>query len=516
MFRLVYTKAVAMKIAELLTRKIPLERAECILFAVLLLAVCFVPYPALAPTHGLHGYLSAHGMTLAAHLSPERHFLMYNHIMVDSAGNEQYWAYNRFPVFPFALIRGAMALGGDDLLAQIVCARKLMLLFWIAAAFCAYLALKRLKLPPLAALTVVLFSFASHCFLEYNDMIFNDVPELFGCMLLFHGLVVHWQENRPRQLLVKALIAIALGWQAYAMLFPAVALLQWKNRRTKENLLLAGAPLLLGVALLTFNLANECIATHTPLLETSTVKSIAYRFGLASDEEYAPLAAELENVRFLRHQFHHLGVASLPPLAEHLIAAMNYALFLHFGVWLNLFGTHDWIWGAIARVLAICALWRGWFPRFPAFCLLALAICWTVPMKHFTFQHDFQAMFFVGVPLMLYGAAFRKIPANSKILPIVAVIAVGTLLTAEFQALEEKIPRQEEARPRLVAMLAIADSLRDESHPLIRVKDIDLERIGGCGRVLDFSLPHARYTTDERIAQWKVFDYPPRIERLSQ
>ena len=514
MFRAIYTKATAMKMVELLKRKIPLERAEFVLFAVLLLAVCFVPYPALPPTHGVYGYLSSHGLTLAAHLSPEHHFLMFNHIDVDASGNESYMAYNRFSIFPFILIRGAEELGGDNLLAQIVCARKLMLLFWIAAAFCAYLALKRLKLPPLAALIVVLFSFASRCFQLYNDMVFNDLPELFGCMLLFHGLVVHWQENRPRQLLVKALIAIALGWQAYAMLFPAVALLQWKNRRTKENLLLAGAPLLLGVALLTFNLANECIATHTPLSETSTVQSIIYRFGLASDEIYAERAVELDNVRFLRHQFHLLGLVSLPPLAERFVIALNYAIFLHFEIWLSLFGIHDWIWGIVAFVLALCALWRGWFPRFPSFCLLALMLCWALPMKYFVFAHDFQAMFYVGVPLMLYGAAFRKIPASSKLLPIIAVLAAATLLAAEIRAVDEKIPLHADSRARFVPFQAIADSLRDEDHPVISVKGIDMERIGGCGRAIDFALPHVRYTTDERRAQWKVFDHPPRIERL--
>ena len=137
-------------------------------------------------------------------------------------------------------------------------------------------------------------------------------------------------------------------------------------------------------------------------------------------------------------------------------------------------------------------------------------------MKHFTFQHDFQAMFFVGVPLMLYGAAFRKFPASSKLLPIVAVIAAGTLLAAEIRALDEKIPVHADARARFVPFQAIADSLRDEDHPVISVKGIDMERIGGCGRAIDFALPRVRYTTDERIAQWKIFDHPPRIERITR
>ena len=497
-----------------LKTKIDVKRAEHLLFAFLLLVVCLLPYPELAPTQGLHGYLSSHGLTLARNLSPENHFLMYNRVVVDSAGVDHYEAYNRFSVVPFLLIRGAMELGGDDLFAQVTAARKLMLLFWLCAMFSAYLTFKRLGRRPLIAATVVMLAFSTRFFLRYNDMVFNDLPALFGCMLLFHGLVVHWQENRPRQLLVKALVAVALGWQAYAMLFPAVALLQWKNRRTKEKLLLAGAPLLLGVALLAFNLANECVATHKPLLETSTAQSIAYRFGVASDEEYAPLAVELKPSYFLREQGHRLGVSMIPPLVEEVFSALNYGVFLRFGVWLSPFGPHDWIWGAIALVLALCALWRGWVPRFPASCLLALAFCWTFPMKHFTFQHDFQTIFLVGIPLVLFDALLRRIPEKSRILPLLAVAAAATFLFAEINLCESKEREQTDAHERLVALQGIADALQAENYPIIYVEKNTVEKIGGAGQTLGFALPNARFTHDERVAQWRLLDNPLRIERI--
>ena len=501
---------------EVLKAKTNVKCAEPLFFAVLLLVICLRPYPELAPTQGLHGFLSSHGLTLAAHLSPEHHFLMYNRIVVDSAGVDHYEAYNRFSIVPFALIRGAMELGGDDLFAQVAAARKLMLLFWLGAMFCAYLAFKRLGRRPLIAATVVMLAFSTRFFLRYNDMVFNDVPALFGCMLLFHGLILHWQENRPRQLLVKALIAVALGWQAYAMLFPSVALLQWKNRRTKENLLLAGAPLLLGVALLAFNLANECVATHKPLLETSTAQSIAYRFGVASDEEYAPLAVELKPSYFLREQGHRLGVSMIPPLVEEVVSALNYSVFLRFGVWLSPFGPYDWIWGVLALALALCALWRGWVPRFPAFCLVALALCWTFPMKHFTFQHDFQAIFLVGIPLVLFDALLRQIPDKSRILPLLALTAVATLLFAEINLCESKEREQTDAHERLVALQGIADALQAENRPIIYVEKNAIEKIGGAGQTLGFALPVARFTHDVRVAQWRLFDHPLRIERIDQ
>ena len=489
--------------------------AELVVFAVLLVIVCFLPYPDLAPAQGLHGYLSSHGLTLAAHLSPEHHFLMYNRIVVDSTGAEHYEAYNRFSIVPFALIRGAMAFGGDDLFAQIAAARKLMLLFWLGAMFCAYLALKRLGHNPLAALAVVLLAFSSRYFLQYNDMIFNDLPALFGCMLLFHGLVVHWLENRPRQLMVKALIAVALGWQAYAMLLPAVALLWWKNRRTKENLTLAGAPLLLGVALLAFNLANECIATKAPLLETSTAQSIAYRIGVANDEAYEITEPDYSFGLWTKYALHRISLAATPALATMLLQALNDGLFLPMGFYVVVAGTWSQALGALILLFAFAAVLAKATPRFPAFCLLALALGWTVSMRHFTFFHDFQMVFSVGIPLILFGALLRRMPDRSKILPLLAIATAVSFLFAAINVCESKVNVQMDAHERLSALRNIAETLQAEHSPIVHVDAKVVEKIGGAGQTLGFALSRARFTDDERVAQWRLLDSPVRIERLN-
>ena len=487
---------------------------EWILFAILLLAVCLLPRPDIAPAKGHHGYLSSHGLTLAAHLSPEHHFLMYNRIVIDSTGTEHYEAYNRFSIVPFALIRCAMAFGGDDLLAQVAAARKLMQLFWLGAMFCAWLAFKRLGRDPFAALTIVLLSFSSHYFLYYGDMVFNDIPALFGCMLLFHGLVEHWQENRPRQLLAKALVAVALGWQAFAMLFPAVALLWWKNRRTKENLLLAGAPLLLGIALLAFNLANECIATRTPLLETSTAKSIVFRLGRAPESSYAPYARSLDRGNFIQEQLYRVGVASAPPAIMQTVNCVNRPLLLLAGKWIVWRNTVSHGILALALVVLVIVLRRKeWFPPL---CLLALAFCWTLPMRHFTAFHDFQAIFLVGIPLILFDALLRIVPSRSKSLPLLALGALISLSAAAIGSYDAKLAEQEDAHLRLVALQTIANSLRAEEHPVIHVDAEAFTTIGGARHTLGFALPKARFTDDQRQAQWHLSDNPLRIEQIVQ
>ncbi len=517
MFQPVYTKATTMKMVELLKRKIPLERAEYVLFAVLLLIVCLFPYPDIAPKgSGHYGFVSSHGLTLAAHLSPDRHFLMYNRILVDSRGADYYEAYNRFSIVPYALIRGAMELGGDDLFAQVTAARKLMLLFWLGAMFCIYLAFRRLGRRPFVAMTIVLLAFSSYYFLFYGDLIFNDIPALFGCMLLFHGLVVHWQENKPRQLLVKALVAVALGWQAYAMLFPAVALLQWKNRRTKENLLLAAAPLLLGVALLAFNLANECIATQTPLSETSTYRSMVHRLGVGAEEEYQITNPAYSHLLFAKYILNRAQLAATPAPATLALQALNQNVFLPLGFYVDITGIRlpSLLLGLLVLLATAGAVAKKTIPPFPASCLLALAFFWTIPMWGFTFYHEFQAIFMVGIPLIFFDALLRVFPAGSRILPLLALLTLLTMLVAYRSHVEDKVFEQRDAAVRLSALQAAADSLRGETAPVVFVEKTKERSIGGAWHTLGFTLPNARFTHDERVAQWRLLDNPLRIERI--
>jgi len=201
-------------------------------------------------------------------------------------------------------------------------------------------------------------------------------------------------------------------------------------------------------------------------------------------------------------------------LAEEIVNALNYSMFLPFGVWLSPFGPHDWIWGALALAFALCALWRGWFPRFPAFCLLALAFCWTLPMKKFTFEHDFQTIFLVGIPLILFGALLRRIPEKSRILPLLAVAATTAGLFSGIHSIESKIQEPMDASERLVALQGISQTLSQEDRPVILVRPQDVKKIGGAGHALGYALPQVRWTTDERVAQWRLLDDPLRIERI--
>ena len=191
------------------------------------LATLFLPNPDRGLFHrpGLHNELTANFLTVAANLSLERRFAGIAHFTLDEQGAPSYNLYNRFPPGGYLLLRLAMSPFLEYLEARIYVARLLMLLFFAGTAIVAWLALARLTANPWAALTAVFLAFSSYYCLRYSDLVATDAwPTLFGVMLTFHGMVVFVQEGRFRQLLVKACLALLLGWQVLSLLLPFVML----------------------------------------------------------------------------------------------------------------------------------------------------------------------------------------------------------------------------------------------------------------------------------------------------
>ena len=170
-----------------------------------------------------HNWSSSHHITVAVNLSLEHGFQRFTRRVMDEDGAVGYDPYNRFPIGGYAAMKAATLPFGGSLSAQLHAARILMLLFFAAAAVLAYLSLCRLASNRWIALTATLLAFSSFHLLYYNDMTANEVmPDLFGVMLTFHGMVVFVQEGRFRQLLVKTCIALLLGWHVLALVLPFV------------------------------------------------------------------------------------------------------------------------------------------------------------------------------------------------------------------------------------------------------------------------------------------------------
>ena len=283
-----------------------------------------------------NNHITAQSLLLAANLSPEHNFLMFLRQTLDEDGELTYEPYNRFPIGTYLLIKLAILPFGDDLGAQILAVRLLTLALFAAAALLAYMSLCRLMPSRWVALGATLLAFSSYYWLYYNDMVSTELTSVFGVMLAFHGMVLFAQEGRFRQLLVKACIALLLGWHVYALLLafivfglPGEIIGGLRERRSlplmgqvrgallapirSRYLALGVATLLFGIGLLGFNLANEydALKGEIPIAELPTAQSALDRVG--QDEEFSGRFAEVVDWRnFARGQFYRIGGMIVP------------------------------------------------------------------------------------------------------------------------------------------------------------------------------------------------------------
>src|SRR5439155_26712036 len=97
-------------------------------------------------------------------------------------------------------------------------AHQLMNLFFWGGLVCSYLLVRQMSGKPLLAITVSFISYSSSYMQYYNVLVFNDIPALFGFLLVLLGVVSWRQTGSARLLYLGIFVAIALGWQAYAVL----------------------------------------------------------------------------------------------------------------------------------------------------------------------------------------------------------------------------------------------------------------------------------------------------------
>ena len=403
-----------------------------------------------------HAYVSAKNMAITENLSIEHNFLMFIGRTLDGLGEPAYETYNRFPIGGYALIKLAILPFGDDLSAKIYAARTLMLLCFAAAAILAYLALRRIASSSWIALTAVLLAFSSAYSLYYNDLISNETMiDLFGIMLVFHGMVIFEQEGRFPQLLVKACASLLLGWHVYALLLPfiafglirdlvktrpdaftrSLALRQLKHAALSlprnRYLALGVVTLLFGISVLTFNFTSEYFALNreTPLTELPSFKSMMYRTGVSSSVTESQLGW-LYWPGYLERQFYRIGM-SLP-----------YALSPQYYVEQKV-EEQSLTPPRLQVILGIAAFGASLigllFVRRHKILPATLALsgfCWALPMRRNVGHpgHDFEAVFYIGVALILFALLLiccRRLAGER----LVAALSVAALLVFAASAL---------------------------------------------------------------------------------
>ncbi len=416
--------------------------------------------------------LTANHMTVAMNLSPEHNFVGYFYRALDPEGKTVYFPYNRFPPGGYALIKSATLPFVDNLSASLYVGRLLMLAFFAVAALFAYLAISRIIANRWVALTATLLAFASYYGLLYNDMVTPEgMPDLFGVMLTFHGIVIFAQEGRFRQLLIKACIALALGWHVYALLLTFIVLglgseliRLFSNPRASVSsylLLLRSryvklgvVSLFFGVAVLAFNFTNEYFALNgeTPLAELPSVQSALRRTGTGFG--YVPGKSVPEWRSFLEEQLYRVGVASAPyALAEYSNASSTFGRAL----WILL--------GAVMGIGAFGALLidRGFIRHRMLLATLALfGFCWALLARQQVAFHYFEGVYYIGIPLVLFALALLFIRKRFGSRLIVG-LAAATLAIFGLSAYQMSfVGNDSEAAERQEAIFKEFQAIRDK------------------------------------------------------
>ena len=414
--------------------------------------------------NAIHNWNSAHTLAIADNLSAEHRFLMFIRQTLDKDGERLYKPFNRFPIGGFALIKLAILPFGNDLSAKIYAARMLTLLCFAAAAFLAYLSLRRITASPWIALTATLLAFSSIYCLYYSDLISNQVMiDLFALMLVFHGMALFEQDGRFRQLMLKACIALLLGWHSYALLLPFIVLgltreliktrssappslpvlcqLKYAARSLLRSryLTLGVVALLFGISVLTLNFTNEYLALNreTPLTELPSFKSMLNRTGIEASHYEERHAAYRSWPAFLDRQFYRIGVMFTPYAFSPSYVLEQMSAYSFASSQIADAPPRSFVGLGIA---ASCASLIGLlFVRRHKILLASLALsgfCWALPMRHNVAYpwHNFEAVFYIGVALTLFSLVLLYLIRLSSE-RVVAALSVAALLIFAVSAL---------------------------------------------------------------------------------
>lgn len=408
---------------------------------------------------GHHDWVSSEHLTNAVNLSPDHNFLGFTHQIYTTDGASWYEAYNRFPPGGYALIKIA-TLPFEGLSERIYAARILMLVLFSMTAVLAYWSLCRLTSSRWISLTATLVAFSSFPAMYYNDMISNEVGiGLFAVMLSFHAMVIFEQEDRFRQLVVKSCIALLFDWRVLALLAAFIILslareifrewiqeskrakhtgsnfIFWKlkslgrlSRRLVFNsryMLLGGVVILFGTGIFIYNIGQEYYSlsqtSDIAIGELPSVTSALARTGLATSalEETHSFVW----IPFLKQQLAQIGEASiLFALYEVLLSVSN------MGSWTSLYA---------AAVLGVCVAGvRLLNFKMLTVTLLCSGFFWAIPMRHSVTFHDYEALFYIGIPLvfvvsvMMHINKLTKHKLSDHIWPLATVALLGFIFSS--------------------------------------------------------------------------------------
>ena len=417
-------------------------------------------------------FISHQHLALAVNLSPSHHFLGFLNQLYDVSGDVAYKPYNRFPPGGYMLMKLITLVVGDGLSIRVAGVQMLMVTFFAGTAVLAYWSLCRLISNRWIASTAVLLGFSSSTVLIFSTATMPEImPDLFGVSLTFHGMVIFVQDGRLRQLVVKACLALLLGWHVLALLLPFVLLgltkeiiQAWKAKTiqgfslslylsravTSRYFILGFVALGFGILILTYNIANEYYALNfragnqLALSDMPSIDSALRRTGtgIGNPDEIGRWLRSEYKVQwhiFLYSQLERLSYLAIP-------------FALPFDSWSSLdrtvlVKTIPWAASAGISMIGVCVIGAVHLRRHRLLVLTAVlsGFCWSIPMRYNTGPHFFESLYYIGVILVFYtlilSLLYKWSGKGKKLLPLSAVGAFVLFVTSSYKVAYAEVER---------------------------------------------------------------------------
>ena len=279
--------------------------------------------------------------------------------------------------------------------------------------------------------------------------------------------------------------------------------------------LLGAITVAFGAMVMTYNLGSEYLALEgiTTFTESPTAQSMMRRAG-GSEEFNEKFASRLAWVPILQDQVTSIGIMSIPFGLPGYKVNVNadYARYESNARWIYLVG-----WAALGS----CVVGLVWVRHRGLWLTILLSgFLWALPMRRSSFLHDFEALFYIGIPLMFFSLALmfiRKICADEDRITLV-ILAIAAVLLFNLSVLEmrlvssnpESIEFQREILSDFENIRSIANGKYVHVQNYVQDTDGSVKRMnyGGAPFGVQYYLSDAIISTNP-ILEWRHHPQPP-------
>ena len=447
---------------------------------------------------GHHGYVSAQTLAIISNATFDNQFVGYTLASKDDSNKVRYEYFDRYPVF-FSALFNIILSSSSDLATKVYIARQVMNCIFLGILVISFLLVRKFIENKYLALSVVLICFSNFYLLYYKDMVHFDQPALLGFVLLLFCIAIYKLEGKRKPLYWAAFISVGLGrgYASYAIMglwvgIEFIMFVKSSNLHLGEafkkilkhdsfRILIIG--LVWGTSLLAYNVVIEAKRNEVPLTQTSIVDSALKRLSLNEqfNEQYA---GELDWARFIPGQFERIAYFSIP-VGQDQLKSYKYVVLLPL------------------VVLALVFIKRADSNKRLILLLMALSgFVWLFPMRNLAAFHDYTAMYYIGVPLVLYMALLSPLKRLGKVTIGLCVACIAFYAVVNSGVSQLHSSRQKASNAYTVDFNRIAQTIGEGKN--VYIKDGYSRLVPGVAHALGFYLAGDYFTSSKNASDYVI------------